>query len=434
MAGKEKKHTIWIGIDPNLLLGGLDTKAMFGCENYLKFNLNPRNKEEQKEDDGAFDDVVDGGYDEADDHNYEGGDGEENEDGEEPFKLEVEPKFDLDEVKEEVASEEESNDDEMVHSFEQEMYDYEDNESETGNNESETGNADGEAVKLERTNVKSERPSESATKNPGVGRGQTKRDHTKKIADLKCGRCQKTFCLEKSYKRHLKIDACVVKGEGYIRPCLLPALCPECGGTFKTRSKMLQHIRDVHLNVKPHSCDQCEKAFVNAYKLKRHVETKHSTSEHICDFCSKLFKAEPYLNDHIRRDHNEHCVSCPKCNKNFMKQANLDLHLANGICDQPRQDLLNEKKKIVAKLKKDPCPHCNKIITSSKGGLRKHIERVHVKGTGMSPKGKSQRCTYCEFHTPFEKKLQIHMDLMHPEMYNPYIGSKEREQMKRSLQ
>ena len=170
--------------------------------------------------------------------------------------------------------------------------------------------------------------------------------------------------------------------------------------------------------------------------LKRHVETVHSNSTHICDFCSRLFKAEPYLIDHVRKHHNKECVTCPKCNKNFFKQTNLDQHLENGICEQTRQDFLKERKKMLGKAGKDsrsPCPHCGKIITSIRGALKKHIERVHIKGTGMSPKGQSHICTFCEFHTPFEKKLQKHMDLMHPAMYNPYIGSREREQMKRSL-
>ena len=410
MADK-KKHVLWIGIDPDLLVGGLDTRAMFGCENYLKFNLNPKVEDEEKRGAG-------GGHDEGDDHDEEDGDVKENEDGEEPFKLEVEPKIDVCEVKEELTSEADGDDEETVLSFEQEKY--EDNESETENGEEEW-------LKIEKAKVKLERPSGSATKQPGVGRGQTKRDHTKKIDTLKCERCQKTFCLERSYNRHIRIDSCVSKGVGYVPPCLLPALCPECGGTFKDRSSMKSHVRAVHFKEKPHKCDKCDKDFVKAYDLKRHVETKHSNSVHICDFCSKLFKAVAYLNYHVRRDHNEECVQCPKCNKNFIKQLNLDQHLENGICDQQRQDFMKQKKAKEAMESKRPCPHCDKVVIRK--SMKKHIALVHEKGTGMSPKGKSQRCTYCEFHTPFEKKLKKHIDLMHPVMHNPDIESKERKLM-----
>ena len=50
MAGAKKNpHVVWIGIDPNLLLAGLDTKALFGCDNYLKFSLNPVTEQEEQE-------------------------------------------------------------------------------------------------------------------------------------------------------------------------------------------------------------------------------------------------------------------------------------------------------------------------------------------------------------------------------------------------
>ena len=47
--GKKNPHVIWIGIDPNLLLAGLDTKALFGCDNYPKFSLNPVQEEQDEE-------------------------------------------------------------------------------------------------------------------------------------------------------------------------------------------------------------------------------------------------------------------------------------------------------------------------------------------------------------------------------------------------
>ena len=34
-------HVIWIGIDPNLLLQGIDPARFFGDKSFLKFNLNP---------------------------------------------------------------------------------------------------------------------------------------------------------------------------------------------------------------------------------------------------------------------------------------------------------------------------------------------------------------------------------------------------------
>ena len=44
-----KKHTLWIGIDPNILLQGLDTTELFKCENYLKFNLGSNSNVRERE-------------------------------------------------------------------------------------------------------------------------------------------------------------------------------------------------------------------------------------------------------------------------------------------------------------------------------------------------------------------------------------------------
>ena len=43
-----KKHTLSIGIDPNILLQGLDITVLFKCENYLKFNLGSNNDKERE--------------------------------------------------------------------------------------------------------------------------------------------------------------------------------------------------------------------------------------------------------------------------------------------------------------------------------------------------------------------------------------------------
>ena len=40
------KHILWIGIDPNILLQGFYTTALFKCENYLKFKVNSETQKE----------------------------------------------------------------------------------------------------------------------------------------------------------------------------------------------------------------------------------------------------------------------------------------------------------------------------------------------------------------------------------------------------
>jgi len=382
----EDNHVIWIGIDPNLLLGGLDTKAMFGCDNYLKFNM--------------------GGIPEDSDNVPKEESAESDEDVKSPMDDE-DVKEDPDEniVKDEVPSDDE-NPDEVKFTQEQDMCPEE---------------------MLQKMEPQDFEPSAFPSFDEGpsqvtVKKEKGKRDHSKKIPSLKCERCKKTFCLIKSFRRHLKYANCIEKGDDYVKPSLRPALCPHCGSTFVDRSSLRKHIKVVHLKEKNHRCDQCDQCFVDRTNLIRHIETKHLETTHFCEFCPRTFTATVYLKEHVKRQHSDTTVACPNCQKNFIKQKNLDLHLLNGICDEIRVEFQKEKKRMKSKERSILCPHCP-MVMASHSKMKRHVDLVHIKGTGMSPQGKSHKCIHCEFHTPFEKKLQKHMDVMHPTLYNPYKES-----------
>jgi len=260
-------------------------------------------------------------------------------------------------------------------------------------------------------------PVEGAVSEGGPARKKDTRDHSKKDPSLKCERCRKTFCLYKSFQRHKRLNQCIEKGDDYVRPSLRPCLCPHCGTQFTHRSSLRSHIKTVHLKEKNYRCDQCDQCYVDRTNLLRHIETKHLEETYYCEFCPRTFTATVYLREHVKRQHSDTTVACPNCNKNFIQQKNLDLHLLNGICDEANIEYKKEKKRL--KEKTFQCPHCP-LAMSTGSRLKRHVTTVHIKGTGMSPKGKSHRCSHCEFHTPFKKRLMTHMEQMHPKLYNPY--------------
>ena len=374
MAGAKKNpHVVWIGIDPNLLLAGLDTKALFGCDNYLKFSLNPVAEQEDEE---------------------------EEED-------KVEPKLE-DDVKEEVSSGEDDFDDSMQHQFSQEMEDDEGSES------------DNSDLKLkDSTDVKDEASGEGDdTSQSKPVKAKQRRDHSKKNPDLFCARCKKTFCFEKSFERHMEKNDCRERDENYVQPCHRPTLCAACGQTFRDRSGMKKHYKLVHMGQRDHKCDQCDNEYSSKIHLKRHFEAAHLDLSFHCEFCSKVFKTSVDLKEHEKREHSGVAIPCPHCNKNFIQQRNLDLHIENGICQAERVKYMNKMKKLKCR-KEIPCTVCGKLLTSNYK-MKRHMENVHIQGTGMSPKGKCIRCQHCEFNTPWEKKLERHLETMHPDKYNPY--------------
>ena len=133
--GKKNPHVIWIGIDPNLFLAGLDTKVLFGCDNYLKFSLNPVQEEQD----------------------------------EEKVELKLE-----DDVKEEVSSGEDDFDDSIQILREAENDNCADDESEQ---KIQTG-VNTDAIDESRSNPKQ------------------RRDHSKKNPNLFCATCKKHFVLK----------------------------------------------------------------------------------------------------------------------------------------------------------------------------------------------------------------------------------------------
>jgi len=255
------------------------------------------------------------------------------------------------------------------------------------------------------------------------GKKKIKRDHSKRDPSLKCERCRRTFVLVKSFQKHVKLAKCIVKGDDYVCPSKRPdayaCMCPQCGQSFTHISSLRSHVKSVHLKQKDFHCDQCDKSFVEITNLRSHIETKHLKLTVFCEFCPKQFTATAYLKDHVRRQHSDTTVSCPNCHKNFIQQKNLDIHLLNGICNVERVECMKERKKNTRPWK---CPYCPKAM-ENESRYKRHVNNIHLKGTGMSPKGKSHRCCHCEFHTPFKKRLVKHMGEMHPTLYNPFEDS-----------
>lgn len=69
--------------------------------------------------------------------------------------------------------------------------------------------------------------------------------------------------------------------------------------SFFTSQKLREHI-DKHYNMKQYECKECNKQFVNALLLKKHLD---SHQKYICPFCMKHCEGVALLEDHIKKDH-----------------------------------------------------------------------------------------------------------------------------------
>ena len=118
--------------------------------------------------------------------------------------------------------------------------------------------------------------------------------HVKKdpnaIKQHQCELCQKRFAYRSSYTRHLK------RHQDGKMPC------PHCSKIYP-KYYLREHIKSVHLDEKKYKCDNCDKKFYGASKLRQHVKKRHQrkneTNMYKCDICSKDFETSTALNRHM---------------------------------------------------------------------------------------------------------------------------------------
>ena len=85
---------------------------------------------------------------------------------------------------------------------------------------------------------------------------------------FKCDRCELSFAVEQSLKRHVMAVHDLIK----------PFECPECKKAFNDKGNMRQHVKVVHQGIREHKCTMCEKDFVRRIELQRHIDSNHASS------------------------------------------------------------------------------------------------------------------------------------------------------------
>ena len=60
-----------------------------------------------------------------------------------------------------------------------------------------------------------------------------------------------------------------------VRLAFRPLECPSCDKRFVRASNLQRHIKGVHLGVKPYMCDYCDLKFIQKSDKIKHVKRKH---------------------------------------------------------------------------------------------------------------------------------------------------------------
>ncbi|KAH9515123.1 hypothetical protein Btru_019273 [Bulinus truncatus] len=213
--------------------------------------------------------------------------------------------------------------------------------------------------------------------------------HNMDDAAFTCMKCQAPHEFWKHLRIHLwrqhKVDCDLFK-------------CEQCEYKTDTYHKMNIH-KEIHTNVKPYTCDICNKGFRQASQMKNH-QVIHANREEKsgnkgwfsskpCDICDRVFANSKCLKKHKEAVHSSHKpFECMYCNHTTARKAMMELHIRTHTGEKP--------------FKCDICPYS----TGDHNSMRRH----KMRHTGQ----KQYRCTQCPYTCIQSISLKQHMRHKHP--------------------
>jgi len=151
------------------------------------------------------------------------------------------------------------------------------------------------------------------------------------------------------------------------------------------------HVNGVHLKIKNHLCDHCDRRCISNAELRSHVDRVHlKIKNHLCDHCDQKCSSKHDLQTHINGVHLKiKKYACDQCDQKFSQSGALRTHI-NGVH---------------LKIKKYACDQCD-YKSTAKATLQIHINAVHLCL-------KKYACDQCDYKGVVNSKLQEHIDAVH---------------------
>ena len=181
-------------------------------------------------------------------------------------------------------------------------------------------------------------------------------------------------------------------------------VCPICDKQFITASHMKKHIKYEHEGEK-FKCDYCNNVYNSQQAKSYHERLKHTPtqSQVHCAMCKRSFGSEVALKSHMKYVHtSQKRLSCKHCEKTFKQIKNLRAHLASiHDIDQTRESYCEKERTTNLK-----CPDCDSVFSYAKN-LKAHRKSKHA------GEKKVYECEVCAVKYTEKKSLVRHIKDKH---------------------
>ena len=138
------------------------------------------------------------------------------------------------------------------------------------------------------------------------------------------------------------------------------SICEFCGTSFTSTEKLRDHRR-VHVKQnESHECTKCQKVFPEKSKLYQHVKDVHRNVK--CECCDKTFFKKSNLTAHLKLIEKTP-VAKPQ---NEFQQCNMRNKMLKNLASHKYQVHKNQSK----------CKYCYKVFTH-KHNMERHMEQIH---------------------------------------------------------